>query len=243
MSLAYRLAGEATASVGGLDVGEDGTVVVASMSRLAVASPGSPALRTLPSATERKYHPSLVGDTVAFSRSRDSGRPGPGGEVGTVRLDGSERLLASGVAFDIERPAVDFDGTRVAYLTYKCSDATIHVVDADAGRRSFGQRRGCPLALTQAPRVKQNLSAVLLDIDCWGFRPTTCGAERIELTRGGMRMGFAKFAGPIARVPLTAAARTALRETGRLRVRASGIIADDAGRRERRTSTITLKRP
>ena len=54
------------------------------------------------------------------------------------------------------------------------------------------------------------------------FHSTTCGAERIELARAGARVGFAKFAGPIARVPLLASARIALRQSARLVTEAFG---------------------
>ncbi|MDQ3936589.1 MAG: hypothetical protein M3340_18360, partial [Actinomycetota bacterium] len=237
---AYHLDEQRTGGVGGIDLADDGTVAIGSLQTLSVASPAEPSMRGLPVAGERTYHPTIAGGTVAFSRARDRSRPGPGGEVGTVRLDGGERLLARGPAFDVYEPTADFDGSRVAYFTYNCSDATIHVVDADSAARSFGQRRGCPFALARAPRVKSSLRAVLLDIDCFGFDGETCGAERIELTRDGRRMGSARFG---TTVPLTAAARAALRRTGRLRVRATGIFRDRPGRRERRTSTLTLKRP
>jgi hypothetical protein len=248
--VAYRLeVGQTGGAAQDFDLGDDGVLAMdayvgASRTRLWVASPNAPQPRPLQVPADRgSYHPRIVGDQIAFARYRDPREPGPGGEIGVVGLEGEERLLVRGAAVQPYEPTLDFDGTRIAYFTYNCADATIHVSELGAPLREFGQRQGCPLALEKPPKVSSSLRKVVLHLDCFGFSGAFCSSPRIDLTRRGVLMGRGTPVGNRSRVVLTARARAALVRAGRLKVRASGIVLDDRGRRERRTSTLTLKRP
>jgi hypothetical protein len=244
---AYRLT---RAAIGGdvhsLDLQSDGKVAFSHSApggwKVAWASPAEPRVHALPLAPRERYDVRIANDRIAYMTGD---QPGAGvlslGEVGVSGLDGPARRIGNLAEGSVFTDDVDFDGERIAWWSYRCTDAVIRIAAVDGPAASMAPRSGCALRFERPPRLKS--AWVRLSPDCFGFALEACEARDVVLkaTRGGRAVTVGRGASA-ARVDLTPAGRALLRRGGRVGVRVSAVLTDDAGRRERRAGRATLQR-
>jgi hypothetical protein len=243
---AYRVPQAPLGELPSFDLQADGKVAYASSGpggwRVAWASPSEPRPHVLPLAGREQYEVRIAGDRIGFMSGV---QPCCGsvtlGEVGVSDLSGRARRVGDLAEGSLFTDDFDFDGERVAWWSYRCTDTVIRIASADGPDGSTGPRSGCPLRFERSPRVKSGW--VRIYPDCFGFGAGFCEARDVVLTtrRGGERVVVGR--GPIgSRVDLTRAGRTLLRGGRRVKARASAALVDDGGRRERRAGRLVLRR-
>ena len=220
-----------------LDLQDDGTVVMAYGGDVAWATDAEPFAHTvsLPVAT---YGVRIANDRIGFARLWPMSDDEATTELGYISLDGvREHVVASGAVsahdFDAGIGDFDFDGRRFAWHSYACRSTLLRVTSL--GRRVDGFNRHCRLRFERRPLVRGR--RVVMRIDCAFFQYDTCRARdvRVRLGRRLVASGRTSRA-----VRLTPRGRKLLRRTRRVRVVAT--LRDDAGRKERRTARIRLRR-
>lgn len=250
-----RLTGRETyrvtrAAIGGavhsFDLQADGKVAFSHTApggwKLAWAGPADPRPHALPLPARERYEVRIADDRIGFMSAVHPLAGSPSlAEVGVTGLDGPPRTLGDLAEGTVSTDDFDFDGERIAWWSYRCVDAVIRVARADGPAAPLAPRSGCALRFRRPPRVKS--ASVRLYPDCFGFYGEACEARKVVLTAsvGGRRVTVGHGA-RAARVDLTAAGRALLRPGGRVKVRVSALVTDDARRRERRAGNATLKR-
>jgi hypothetical protein len=208
--------------------------------RVAWASPAEPALHVLTLPPMPSYEVRIANDSIGFEAGDTTG---DGTDIALARLgvsdlNGNERVLAANGEDELRSEGFDFDGKQLAWWSYGCSHALVHVVSSDSKPDLSARRHGCALRFSARPRVVDGARAVRLRVDCFGF--VACSVPRIVLAgRGRGRPVLGK--GREGRVKLTRSARDKLRRRGRLDVRVTATITDVAGRREDRRARVVLR--
>ena len=247
MREAYRIPrAELGRGVHSLDLQDDGKVAfsfgVGRGHAVGWASPEAPSVHRIPLSERNVYEVRIGAGRIAFLGGRGVNLDVPLAEVGVSDLGGSVRVLASGAQDLIGPESFDFDGTRVAWYTLGCTDATIETRGVDDAQLPYRARSGCALRLNPKPSRRPVLLSgryVRLYVDCAGFADRTCRARDLILTSGGRVLARSDRA---ERIDLTAAGRRAFRGRSKLHVRGTALLTDAAGRRERRTATFTVRR-
>jgi hypothetical protein len=243
---AYRIPQAAIGELHSLDLQADGKVAYSYAApggrRVAWASPSEPRPHVLPLPARESYEVRIAGDRIAFVTGV---QPGAGsltlGEVGVADLAGRARAVGNLAEGSLFTDDFDFDGERVAWWSFRCTDAVIRIASADGPDTSTGPRSGCALRFERPPRLKS--AWLRIYPDCFGFGLEACEARDVRLTAraGGGRLVVAR--GRTGdRVDLTRAGRALLRGRPRVVVRVSAVLVDDAGRRERRAGRLVLRR-
>jgi hypothetical protein len=248
-ALAYRLPVEAVErGVHSLALQDDGTLVfsfaasgVPAGERVAWASPSEPVAHVLPLPRRDKYEVAIADSKIGYLASRSNANGYIlGGTVGVTDLAGNTRIIAHGAAGSYFNENFDFDGTRVAWWSYGCTRALVHVRDVADGPSTGTGRSRCRLRFTGPLRIKRG-DRVTFPVDCFGFLDHSCDADRVRITASveGRRVVVARSAleGGIS---LTRRGRNARRSRHRLPVRVSAVLSDGTAHRERRTGRATL---
>lgn len=255
--LVYTIAApEAGGPWGDLDLGPDGTLVVAKPpekehqigARLAWAAPTSPHLHILPLARST-YFVTLVGGKIAFERGTEDSGDVPRGEVGLTDLAGHLRIVARGAYAAAFERQFDFDGKRIAWYAYSCSGVRMHVQSIDSSQVITESLLRCPLVLKRKPQVTKD-GVVSLRFSCYGYSgghfgyPPACSARDVVLTAKDAGHSVVVARGRKAsHVPLTSAGKTLLKKRGSLSVRITATMGDPAGTRECRHGRATISSP
>jgi hypothetical protein len=231
-------------SVEDLDLADDGTVVVSYLGRhLAWASPAAPTPHAIPLPGSTHFlFVKLEDGVVAFERGRrPTGASVPRAEVGVTDFAGNARIIARGAASVLSARRFDFDGRRVAWVSYSCRGARLHVQPVGSEPVDESLTR-CPLRLRKPPRVKRG-RYVVLRFSCHGYAGPNCIARRVRLAARarGATVLVAK-GGRGRHVALTGDGRQLLHDRRTLRVRVAATLTDDAGTRERRHGRALLRR-
>jgi hypothetical protein len=246
----YRLPRASVGFVSSLSLRDDGTVALSSLStpgrgRVEWASPAEPFLHPVGPPADG-YEVRIAGDLIGYHRTRfdpSSGTvPDPDSyrsEVGTLTLDGMDRIAGTGVA-----SAFDFDGTRLAWATAGCTHATLRV-------RTVGEplvpsaRADCALRLAEAPRLRPG--GVRFRLSCTGFG-RGCRAGFIEVTTpapGGRPVLVALLrhtsAGSAITVPLTHAGIRVVRRRPNRLITISAGVQGPSGRFEQRSARFRMR--
>jgi hypothetical protein len=250
-ALVYRVPKEASeAGIHSLALQDDGRIAFSFSdigdgpgSQVAWASPGEPYSHVLPLPRRAKYELQLVGDRIGYIANRSSVNGAiAGGEVGISDLAGNRRRIARWAEGSAFNENFDFDGERIAWLTYSCRALRLHIAAVDTPPPDMGPRAGCPLRFDVRPRVLAN-GRVRLFVDCTGFSGGHCQGRQISISvrRDGRRLVVAR--GERERtVNLTPAGQKIVTRRSRVRVRVGAVIVDDSGRRERRAASTVLRR-
>jgi hypothetical protein len=236
--VAYRVPHEAMrGDVNDFDLQDDGKVVFsvgARKGQVAWASPAEPRPHGLGLPHRDSYEVRIAGDRIGFEA-------GVSGEVGISDLDGHWRRLGNLAEGSAATDDFDFDGERLAWWSFGCTRAFVHLTTADGPPALSRARSGCRLRFTRKPSIARG--AARLHVDCFGFYADRCYARHVRLVAvvGGARRRVLVGAGKSARrVVLTAAGRKLLRRHRVLHVRASATLRDGSGRRERRSGPLAL---
>jgi hypothetical protein len=207
--------------------------------RVAWASPADARRHTLSLPAHDSYEVRIANNEIAF----EAGSEVNGGVIALARigisdLSGHARAMGNLGEGSFFTDDFDFDGRRIAWWSYGCTHALIHVIDASGSPHLSGPRSGCRLRFTRPPRLEDHGARLHLFINCFGFDgtgPAQCSARRTVITTklnhtrvlvGDKRRGV--------RVKLTATGKELLKKLGDLRVRVVTTLIDAAGRKERR---------
>jgi hypothetical protein len=205
--------------------------------KVAWASPSEPVPHDVPLPRGPVYQLQLAGDRIAYQ----AGNPDGPGEVGVSDLAGRRRTVAVDGEGGYLAEAFDFDGERIAWWSYGCTTARIHVALVAARRSAPRPRSGCRLRFTRRPPPVTSGTARLY-VDCFGFTDRQCSARRVVLTARADGRRVVVGRGERARqVRLTAVGRRLLGDRRAVRARARAVLTDAAGRREPRSGLLTLR--
>jgi hypothetical protein len=232
-------------AVDDLDLQDDGKVVIAyptpltgnifTADRVAWASPQQPRLHPVPLRQAQSYRVKLVGDRIAFDRTLTVDGASIRSEVGISDLSGHTELLGTGGDDDGLDEHFDFDGRRVAWFSYGCHQAIIHVRNLDAPEIT-PPRPHCALTLKLQPLVRRG--STRLFVDCFGFYGGSCVASNITVRFHGRVIGTGKT---YRKVRLNHEGRRLLAARGRLPVQLDATLSDGAGRHQRRQGHAVLR--
>jgi hypothetical protein len=247
-SVAYAVPDAATpGGVQDLDLQSDGTLALAYevdtpvgrtiRNRVAWASVDQPELHVATVGKTNPYHVKIAANRIAYDGGPEFAGILTPTTVGVVDIaTGRRHVVATGGEGITGDDHLDFDGRRVAWYSYGCRHAIVHVTSADSLTRAG--RRNCRLRFTRPPRVRRR--HVQLRLDCFGFSSGACWARRVRVLRG--RAVVARGRVPEG-VKLTPRGRRLLRRhRGALRVRIVATVMDGSGRHERRRTTALLRR-
>jgi hypothetical protein len=231
-----------------LDLQEDGKLALAyrvidlaretGFERVAWASPAEPRLHVVPVSGVGAYRLRITGDRIGFDRIPRGSGPFVRSEVGVSDLSGHTRLIGTGGGDDdSEGDHFDFDGRRVAWFSYGCRQAIVHVRPADA-TSTIRSSRHCALRFTRQPRVRHR--SVRLFVDCFGFAYGACDADKVTLRDDrGRIVGSAKT---FDKIRLNGLGRRLLASKhGSLKVRVAATVSDIDGRTEHRRGRAVLR--
>lgn len=242
----YRIPARALKrGVQSLDLQGDGKLAVAfevvprgydrAVARVAWASPAAPKLHVLRLPDSASYSVRIANNTIGFERGLSYFGEFSHANVGITTLAGRFRTIArNGVAAE-KFYTFDYDGRRIAWLSYGCSTARIEYLDATAPSGPGLNRRGCRLTFVRPPSIVDG-KALKVDVDCFGF--WGCIVQRLTATRRTNKAVVAR--GRDNHAALTPLGRSLLRRDGRLDMRLTAIITDGAGRRERRSARVIV---
>ena len=244
---AYRLPKAALGrGIQTLDLQDDGKVAfaygAADGNAVGWASPEEPSVHRLPLPRGDVYEVRIAGGRIGLLRGEGVNFDVPLASVEVADLAGSVRTVARGAQDYVGLESFDFDGRRAAWYSRGCTGARIETRAVDDPPLTFRPRSGCPLRLDPKPTRRPRLVKfryVRLFADCTGFVEDRCEVRDVVLSRGGVVLARGATS---ERVYLTTAGRRAFRGRSKLRVRGSALLTDDAGRRERRSSTFTVAR-
>jgi hypothetical protein len=242
--IAYRIAqSEMPGHVYDLDVQDDGkvafSVVLAAGPRIAWASPTEPRPHVLPLAARERFEVHITGDRIGFETGT---QPCCGfvssANVGVTDLAGHSRGLGNlgeGTVFDDN---MDFDGKRVAWWTYGCTRAFVHVISAGGPPLILPRRSGCPLRFARKPLIVDG--RVHVYVDCFGFVECFTSKATLTVRRHNRRITVGRGHSAL-RIALKPAGKALLRRHHALRVRATVTISDGEQKRETRSGPVTLR--
>jgi hypothetical protein len=186
----------------------------------------------------QNYEVRIADDRIGFEAGVEQLPGDPiSADVGVSDLAGHWRRLGNFAEGGVGTDNFDFDGTRIAWWSYGCTRAFVHVIDANGAAALSRARSGCRLRFTRAPSIADG--TVRLHLDCFGFFNGECYARHVRLIFRHAAIGTGNSAW---RVKLTPTGRKLLRHHKVLRVRATATLRDGSGRRERRSGPLTLRR-
>jgi hypothetical protein len=243
----YRI--PATALKGGVqsfDLQSDGKVAIAfavprygpDLTRVGWASPAAPRLHVLPLPAAPSYSVRIANNTIGFERGVYNSEHFTPASVGLATLDGRYRTIVRNGQAIVGFYSFDYDGRRIAWLSYGCSTARIEYLPATARSGPGFPRRGCRLTFLRPPSIV-NGTTLKVDVDCFGF--SGCIVQRLTATRRTNKAVVAR--GRDDHAALTPLGRSLLRHDGRLDMRLRAIITDGAGRRESRSARVIVSPP
>jgi hypothetical protein len=223
-----------------LDLQDDGKVVFsvgALRGQVAWASPAQPSPHVLGLPYRQNYEVRIAGNRIGFEAGvQPSFGERISADVGVTDLAGHWRRLGNFAEGSLGTDDFDFDGQRLAWWSFGCTRAFIHIVDANGPAAISRPRSGCRLRFTRKPSIADG--GFRLHLDCFGFARDSCYARHLRLTFRGLLVASGNSA---LRVALTRSGRRLLRRHHVLHVRASAILRDEAGRREARKGPLTLR--
>jgi hypothetical protein len=244
-TVAYRLPkASMPGDVHDLDLQDDGKVAFSFAGKngqVAWASQSEPSAHVLDLPARANYEVRIAGDRIGYEAGRHAGA----GEltladIGVSDLAGHTHRVGTLGEGSVFTDDFDFDGTHLAWWSYGCTRAFVHIADANGAAQISPRRSGCRLRFAGKPTISGNI--VRLRVDCFGFPLGSCRARDVTLTvRRAQRVlvvGRGRTAGHVVLTPL---GHRLLRLRRPLRVRARATLSDDAGRSERRSGRLTLR--
>jgi hypothetical protein len=247
--LVYRIRAAALKEgVRSFDLQADGKLAIAfavyphrygqAVTRVGWASPVAPKLHVLPLPAAQSYSVRIANNTIAFARSRDPSGSVVNAKVGIATLGGRFRTIVRNAEVSQWFLGFDYDGRRIAWLSYGCSTARVEYLDASAQSGPGLHRQGCRLTFLRPPTIL-NGKTLKVDVDCFGFE--ACIVQRLTATRRTNTAVVAR--GRDDQAALTPLGRSLLRRDGHLNMRLTAIITDGAGRRESRSVRVVVPPP
>jgi hypothetical protein len=241
-SVAYETAVGSGSIVRDLDLQADGTIAFAyartgERASVGWASLSEPETHTTALPQTPGYHVKIANGRIGFITGHVVGRDVARARIGYVDVaSGRVRTVATGAEDDADEERFDFDGQRFAWYSLGCTEAIVHVTPANTHQRAV--RRGCQLRLDRAPTVRDG--RVAIEPDCSLFAGGYCSRiRRVRVRHHRALVASGREAGDVR---LTPHGRTLLHADGRLPVRITATLGDDAGRREQRSTSAVLER-
>jgi hypothetical protein len=242
--LAYRVPREASSrGIASLALQDDGKVAFSFApgsggQQIAWASQTEPFPHVLGLPRRHKYGVQIVDDRIGYIGAQASS--GARAEVGVTDLTGASQRIGNNAEEYVFREDFDFDGERIAWWSYGCTTALIHVASVAAAPAPSRPRTGCALRFTRRPRVLAG-GRVRLHVDCFGFTAGECSARRVVATARDRRERVVVFRSRRGGgSTLTAAGKRLLARRSRVAVRVRAVLTDSTGRREPRKGRTTL---